>query len=78
MHLLLYTWSSCSFCARASALLDEHGVTYETRPVDGDRALVERLARLFGKRTMPFVLLDGEPYGGLEELERGLAAGELG
>ena len=75
---VLYTWSSCSFCARARALLDEHGVAYVEHPLDGDRGLAERLARTFGKRTMPYVLLDGEPLGGLAELEELAARGELG
>ena len=73
--VVLYTWATCSYCARAKALLDAHGVSYVERPLDGDRVRVERLSRLFGRRTMPFVLIDGEPLGGLAELEALLAAG---
>lgn len=77
MQLLLYTWSSCSFCARAKALLDEHGLDYDERPLDGDRKTSRRLTALFGRPVMPFVLLDGEPLGGLAELERAVEAGEF-
>lgn len=77
MHVLLYTWSTCSFCARAKELLAARGVAYDEQSLDGDRARRDRLAGLFGKPTMPYVMVDGEPVGGLPELERMLAAGEL-
>ena len=77
MHVLLYSTSSCSFCGRARELLERHGVRYDERSLDGDRALRERLARMFGAATMPYVLIDGEPLGGLAELERLAAEGGL-
>lgn len=73
MHVVLYTYASCSFCARAKELLAARGVPYDERPVDGDRATLARLERLFGRATMPYVLVDGDPLGGLPELERLLA-----
>ena len=72
-HVLLYTWSSCSFCGEAKRLLEAHGVAYQERPLDGDTRRRDQLAKLFGTPTMPYVLLDGEPLGGLEELRRRLA-----
>ena len=78
VHVLLYTWSSCSFCARARTLLLSHGIRFQEQEIDGDRARVEQLTKLFGRRTMPFVLVDGEPLGGIDELEKALAAGTLG
>lgn len=78
MQALLYTWSSCSFCARAKALLDRHGVAWTEQVLDGDRARARQLARTFGQATMPYVLLDGEPIGGLRELEELAARGALG
>lgn len=77
MHVVLYTWSSCAHCARAKELLALHGVPFDERVLDGDRALQARLARRFGRATMPYVLVDGEPLGGLAEL-RALLAGEAG
>ena len=78
MHAFLYTWSTCSFCQRAKELLDRHGVEWDEHVLDGDRALAQRLARSFGQATMPYVLLDDEPIGGLKELEALAAQGELG
>lgn len=73
MHVQLFTWSTCSFCERARVLLEAADVPFTEQPLDGDRAAAERLAEWFGRRTMPFVLVDGEPLGGLEELEAWLA-----
>jgi len=78
MRALLYTWSTCSFCQRAKELLDRHGVSWDERVLDGDRALAQRLAQRFGQATMPYVLLDGELLGGLRELEELARRGELG
>ena len=72
-EVFLYTWSSISFCARAKALLDESGIAWREQQLDGNRALRDRLAKAFGKATMPYVMLDGEPLGGLPELESWLA-----
>jgi len=77
VHVLLYTWSTCSHCTRAKELLDASGIAYDEQSLDGDRARRDRLAALFGKATMPYVMVDGEAVGGLPELERMLAAGEL-
>lgn len=77
MEVLLYTWSSCSFCARARELLDRHGVAWTEQVLDGDRKKADRLARVFGRATMPYVMLDGEPIGGLKELEELAARGGL-
>ena len=77
MHVLLYTTRSCSFCERARVLLRDHGVEFDERPIDGDRARRDQLARTFGGATMPYVLVDGEPLGGLAELEALAARGGL-
>lgn len=72
MRAILYSWSSCSFCARAKALLEAHGVPHREVLLDGKPDERRRLQELFGVRTMPLVLLDGEPLAGLEALERAL------
>ena len=77
MHVLLYTYSTCSFCARARDLLDERGIEYEEQVLDGDRPMLARLRALFGRATMPYVMIDGEPIGGLEELESLAREGDL-
>lgn len=74
VDVLLYTWSTCAFCKRAKELLDGRGVAWSERPLDGDRALADRLTAQLGRPAMPFAMVDGELVGGLEELEAALDA----
>ena len=78
VHAVLYTWSSCSFCARAKALLERHGVPYVEEALDGNRDRLRRLQARFGARTVPLILLDGEPVAGLAALEELARSGALG
>lgn len=77
MRAIVYTWSSCGFCARAKELLTLHGVAFREVSLDGRREELRRLQELSGKRTVPLVLLDGEWFGGLEELEGLVTSGRL-
>ena len=70
MRAIVYTWSSCSFCRRAKELLERHGIAYREVVLDGKKDELRRLQEVFGARTMPLVLLDGERIAGLEALER--------
>lgn len=69
MDVLLYTWSACSFCARARALLAEADIAFREEVLDERRALLRRLQQSSGYRTVPLVMIDGELIGGLPELE---------
>lgn len=74
MRAIVYTWSSCSFCRRAKELLGAHGVPFREVLLDGKKDELRTLQDLFGARTLPLVLLDGEKLAGLEALERALGA----
>ena len=76
MRAIVYTWSKCSFCARAKELLGARGIAFREVVLDGKKEELRRLQESFGARTMPLVLLDGEPVAGLEALERALAGGD--
>lgn len=78
MRVLLYTWSACGFCARARELLEASDVEWTEHSLDGDRARLRELQRVTGLRTVPIAFADGEPIGGLAELERWLAEGAGG
>ncbi len=64
----LITKPGCPFCARAKALLREHGMPYE-EIVLGHDASIRSLRAITGKETVPQVFIDGEHIGGSEELE---------
>ncbi len=76
MRAIVYTWSSCSFCQRAKELLERHGIAYREVLLDGKKDELRKLQELFGARTMPLVLLDGERVAGLEALERAVLGSE--
>ena len=69
VRAIVYTWSSCSFCRRAKELLERAGIAYREVVLDGKKDELRRLQDVFGARTMPLVLLDGERIAGLEALE---------
>jgi glutaredoxin 3 len=75
VRAIVYTWSSCSFCRRAKELLEHARVPYREVLLDGRKDELVRVQELFGSRTLPLVLLDGERIAGLEALERALSAG---
>jgi len=72
VRAIVYTWSSCSFCQRAKDLLSTRGVAFREVLLDGKKDELRTLQDLFGARTLPLVLLDGEKLAGLEALERAL------
>jgi glutaredoxin 3 len=77
-HVTVYTTTTCPYCIRAEALLEERGVPFEKIDVTGDyearAALVERA---HGRRTVPVIFIDGEPIGGYRELAGLALSGEL-
>lgn len=74
MRAILYSWSSCSFCRRAKEMLEHAGIAHREVVLDGKKDELRRLQEVFGARTLPLVLLDGERIAGLEALARALGA----
>lgn len=69
----LFTKVGCPFCARAKALLKEHGIDYE-EIVLGKDVTTRSLRAVTGATTVPQVFVDGELIGGSEALTAYLAA----
>jgi glutaredoxin-like protein len=68
----LFTKVGCPFCARAKAMLKEHGIDYE-EIVLGKDITTRSLRAVTGATTVPQVFIDGKLIGGSEAL-----AGYLG
>lgn len=66
--IVLYTTAWCGYCVRARALLDDLGLAYDTVPLDDDPRFRERIYDLGHQRTVPLVMIDGQPIGGYDEL----------
>ncbi len=72
-NVSLFTKIGCPFCAKAKAMLKEHGIDYEEIIV-GQDATTRSLRAMTGRGTVPQVFIDGKLVGGSEELAAYFAA----
>jgi len=82
-NITMYRTRLCPFCTAAERLLGQKGVEFEQVWLDDHpdrRGFVASI--LPGHRTVPLVVVDGEPLGGYQELveldERGELDARLG
>ncbi|HYG89793.1 MAG TPA: glutaredoxin 3 [Azospirillum sp.] len=76
--VVIYTTPFCPYCSRAKRLLDSKGVTYEEIDLyvnPGRRE--EMIQRAGGRTTVPQIFIDGEPYGGSDDIHAMDRAGKL-
>ncbi len=65
----IYTWSSCPFCIRAKALLDQKQVNYQEYAIDGNDIEREKMAnRANGRRSLPQIFINDQHIGGCDDL----------
>lgn len=74
----IYTKDFCGYCARAKALLNAKGVTYEEYDISlGGPKRIEMLERAKGRATVPQIFIDGQHVGGSDDLSALESAGRL-
>jgi glutaredoxin 3 len=74
----IFTTDFCPYCARAKALLDRKGVTYEEiYAPNGSEARRQATERSGGRTTVPQVFIDGKAVGGSDDLQALERAGRL-
>ncbi|MBR0652995.1 glutaredoxin 3 [Roseomonas terrae] len=74
----IYTQDFCGYCARAKALLDRKGATYdEIHAPNGSAARTEATQRSGGRTTVPQIFIDGQAIGGSDDLMALDRAGKL-
>jgi glutaredoxin 3 len=74
----IYTWSSCPFCIRAKALLDQKAVEYTEYCIDGDEAARSKMAqRSRGRRSLPQIFINDQHIGGCDDIMALNAQGKL-
>ena len=65
----VYTWSTCPFCIRAKALLQNKGVEFTEYCIDGDEQARDVMARrASGRRSLPQIFIDDQHIGGCDDL----------
>ena len=68
-HVIIYTTSSCPYCARAKVLLDKKGAGYEEVNVELDPALREHMTKISGgRKTVPQIFIGELHIGGCDDL----------
>jgi glutaredoxin 3 len=60
MKIRLFIKPYCSWCHKATAWLDEHGVKYETLDVISDREAFDEMEEISGQTLAPVIDVDGE------------------
>ena len=74
----IYTWSSCPFCIRAKALLEDKGVDYKEYCIDGDNnARLKMTQRANGRTTLPQIFISDRHIGGCDDIYALESKGEL-
>ncbi len=63
----MYSTMWCGYCARARALLNKKGVSFEDIDVDTSRR-DEMIARAGGRTSVPQIFIDGIHIGGSDDL----------
>lgn len=73
----MYATRYCMYCMQATRLLDDKGVDYLRIEVDGNYELRREMELRTGGRTVPQILIDGNPIGGFDALSALDRSGEL-
>ena len=68
MEFKIYSKKNCVACDQAKALLEAKGIGYEVVDVMTTPS-AQALFREKGWRSVPQILVDGEPIGGFEQLK---------
>ncbi|GAB4166555.1 MAG: glutaredoxin 3 [Thalassobaculales bacterium] len=77
-EIVVYSSMWCPYCARAKALLDRKGVTYQEVDVFSDsRRREEMRIRAGGRNTVPQIFIGDTHVGGCDDLHALDAAGRL-
>lgn len=76
--IVIYTTFMCPYCARAKALLEKKGQTYNEIDVTYDAATREEMSKKAGGlRTVPQIWINGQHVGGSDDLHALDKAGKL-
>lgn len=75
--VVVYSTQVCPYCVRAKQHLARKGVSYREIMVDFDQEQRNEMIRLTGRRTVPQILINGQPIGGCDDLLALDRAGEL-
>jgi len=73
----IYTTQWCGYCARAKALLERKGASFEEMDVMEDEAKRAEMRSRSKRTTVPQIFINGQHIGGSDELAALESAGKL-
>ena len=77
-EVLVYRTTSCPFCIAAAELLKQRGIPFTEVSLDHDPDRQGTTSAVLpGHRTVPLIVIGGEPLGGFDALRAADASGDL-
>lgn len=77
-RVTVYSTAHCAFCTRTKTMLEKWDIDYDEVRIDGDEAAMKQFVEVTnGARTVPQIVIDGQPIGGFTELTELHMDGEL-
>ncbi len=68
-RVTVYSTAHCGYCNMTKTKLDQWDIPFDEVSIDSDAAAMKEFAEITnGARTVPQVIIDGKPIGGLREL----------
>ena len=77
MKFTIYTTNWCAYCKAAKQLLRSRGFDFSEINLEEKGMDREDLYELTGGRTVPQILMNGNPIGGFDDLQQLDASGKL-
>ena len=68
MEVKIYSTNWCPYCANAKRFLNEKNIEYEEINIEKEGMNREDLEKLTGGRTVPQIVIDGNPIGNYDDL----------
>ena len=77
-RVTVYSTANCPYCTNVKALLEKWGIAFDEVRIDTDHAAMKKFTEVTrGARTVPQIIIDGNPIGGFSELTEMHMDGEL-
>ena len=68
MNVKIYSTEWCSYCENTKRFLEEKGIEFEEINIESKGMSREDLEKITGGRTVPQIVIDGNPIGGYDDL----------
>ena len=77
-RVTVYSTAHCAFCDRAKTMMEKWNIDFDEVRIDRDSAAMKEFVRITnGARSVPQIVIDGNPIGGFTELTELHMDGEL-